>query len=84
MYVVFLQQTASADILEVVANYLQSRKTLRYLFCRQVEQAGYFLACELVKNDKDTSPWKLQIPLGYVLSIADMRGDQHPLGFLNP
>lgn len=84
MFIVFLTMDASSEAIhELTVRYLQkTQKGQPYLLSDRADQVGYFLACELMRDEKDSSPWKLQIPLGCVLAIADMRGDNHPLGFL--
>lgn len=81
-YAVFLYKTLPEEFLVVTAGYLRQKDALSYLFASQVQQTGAFLECVLVTSRQDTCPWKIQLPLGYVIAIADMSEDRHRIGFL--
>ena len=81
-YAVIFQKLSPPELLEVVKDYLSTVQHLNFVLCSEVNPSGAFLECHLVKNINDNNPWIVQIPIGYVLSVADMRKGKHPLGFL--
>lgn len=82
MHAVILHASTPPEFRALIGDLLHQKGERSFFFALECVPAGFFLECHVVKDKTDSNPWKIQIPPGYVLAIADMRGDKHPLGFL--
>lgn len=80
-YAVILQSNAPAELLALLGDYLQVAQGQNYVFAVSVEPAGYFLELGLFRKG-DKGPWMMQIPVAYVLAIADVSKKLAGPGFL--
>lgn len=81
-YAVIINSQAPSDFFALVKDYLRTHDPeMKFLLCSKVEQDGSFLACELIQNESHKL-WHIQIPIGFVVAIADLEKDQTPIGFL--
>lgn len=83
MHAVILHANTPPEFLALFGDLLHQRREVNFFFAQECIPSAFFLECQVVKNKTDTDPWKIQIPPGYVLAIADKREDKHPLGFLD-
>jgi len=82
MFAVFLHESLPKPFLELIGNYLHDVVGHQFLSAVEVVHLGAFLECHLVESIEDKKPWVVQMPIGYVLAIADMQEGKHSLGFL--
>ncbi len=81
-YAVVIHSQAPSDFLALVRDYLRTHDPeMKFLLCSKVEEVGSFLACELIQNESHKL-WRIQIPIGLVVAIAELEKDQTPIGFL--
>jgi hypothetical protein len=81
MYAVFLNESLPNPFLELISCYLHNIVGQQFLSAADVVHLGAFLECHLIENAQDNKPWVVQIPIGYVLAIADMQDGKHSFGF---
>ncbi len=82
LYAVVLDSSSPPELFALVKDYLQTQDpSMRFLLCTSIEPVGAFLHCELLQNDT-RKLWRIQIPLGCVVAIADLSKGQSPPGFL--
>jgi hypothetical protein len=81
MYAVFLHESLPKPFLELISGYLHNVVGQKFLSVAEVVHLAAFLECHLIENAEDKKPWVVQIPIGYVLAIADMQEGKHSLGF---
>ncbi len=81
-YAVIIDSEAPRDFLALVKDYLRTHDPeMKFLLCSKAEQIGSFLACELIQNESHKL-WRIQIPINFVVAIAELEKDQAPIGFL--
>jgi hypothetical protein len=83
-YAVILQASLPKELLSVLDEYLMPPAGgLLYVIAAQVSPGPYFVELEMLRT-RDREPWLVQIPLGYVLAIAQMSEPTAGPGFLRP
>ena len=79
---VLLDSRAPPELLALVKDYVKTHDPeMKFLLCTGVVPVGAFLQCELLQNES-RKLWRLQIPTGYVVAIAEISSEQKSLGFL--
>lgn len=74
MYAVFFSSVTPPELLRIFDNYFKKTNDgIDYLGCTETQQFGLFLKCHLVHDEDDKNPWIVQIPIAFILAIADMR-----------
>lgn len=82
LYAVVLNSRSPPELFALLSDYLQEQdKRMKFLLCSSIEPVGAFLHCELLQNDT-RKLWRVQIPLGCVVAVADLSKGQSPPGFL--
>jgi len=83
LHAVVLDARSPPELFALVKDYLQTHDpSMRFLLCTSIEPVGAFLHCELLQTET-RKLWRIQIPLAYVVAIADLSKDQSPPGFLS-
>jgi hypothetical protein len=82
LYAVVLHSQSPPELLALVEDYLHVHDSrMKFLLCSNIEPVGTFLHCELVQNET-RKLWCIQIPISFVVAIADLSKGQSPPGFL--
>ncbi len=81
-FALVLHPSVPQEFLALMAGYIRKTRSLTYLACDGIEHLGSFVLASVVgKNNKH--PWPIQVPVGYVIAIADMSKPRAGLGFLS-
>ena len=80
-YGVFLTDNTPLAIFTMLKKYIREADGLSYVVAVDVEPHSYFLQMAAIPVDEGQI-LKLQIPLQYVLAIAEAFEDQRSIGFL--
>jgi hypothetical protein len=81
-FVVFLHPTQPTELRELLDDYFwKDSKNPPYLVSQSVEQVGSLFELYLLQQTSDVDAWRVQIPLAYVLLVADMAKPNTP-GFI--
>lgn len=83
LYAVMLHPNAPKELLEMLKKYVQIHTPVSFLISSSVEPLGHFLELEILGTG-GMEPWKIQIPVSYVLAIAEAIKDKEKMrpGFL--
>jgi len=81
-YAVMLHPDAPKELLEMLERYVHIHQPVSFLIAANVEPLGHFLEVEMFGKDDKEAPWKIQIPVSYVLAIADVSKSKIRPGFL--
>lgn len=81
--IILLPQQLPVEVAAFLEDYLFLIGEQNFLFSYTFEVEGYFVALEVLKNDKSKNTWKVRLPLQYVLASAHLREDESKrMGFL--
>ena len=83
MYAVFLHQSSPRELMELVSGYLHDVAGQIFISAVDIQHVNSFVQCHLAEDANDNEPWVVQIPIPYILAIADVRKGKHAPGFLN-
>jgi hypothetical protein len=81
-FAVVLRQDLPEEFISLMDGYINNEGGLLYLHCRSIEHLGPFIMISAVK-DSSSPQWPIQIPVGYVIAIADMSVPHAGPGFLS-
>jgi hypothetical protein len=81
-FAIAIQPNTPKELLALFDDHRTQHFGVEFLFSNLAEQDGYFLNLELLssKEAKDL-PWKVSIPLQYVLAIVDESDPHAPIRF---
>lgn len=83
-HAILLPQQLPQEVLAFLDEYIYQIDGQTYLLSRSFEAEGYFVALEVLKNDKSKKTWRVKLPLQYVLAVAQLRDqDGSKIGFLS-
>jgi hypothetical protein len=74
-YAVLLHPDVPKLLLEGLASYVHEWEgKLSYILCTSVDPSGYFVEMTMMVHgsDDDAEDWVFQLPVSYVIGIADM------------
>ena len=85
-FAVLLIPNVPQEIVALLEPYLETapNSKVRYFYSFRAESNGYFLECSAVKAAEKDKPWNVQVPIGFILAIAEV-GEEPPkygAGFL--
>lgn len=80
-FALLLAQKLDPEFHALIASCLLVHEGRNYLFGSRVEHLGNFVEFHIIEDGKPD--WPVQIPVGYVLAIADMSKPQAGPGFLS-
>lgn len=80
-FALLLHPNAPQEFLSLVSSCLRIHNEERYLYGSKVEHIGGFVEFHII--EKDRPDWPVQIPVGYIVAIADMSKHQAVPGFLS-
>ncbi len=82
-FAVVLQKVLPPELVSLMDGYLHNEGGLLYLHCSSIEHFGNFVFVSVVKGNEDLAPWPVQIPVCFVIAIADMSVPHAGPGFLS-
>ena len=82
-YAVVLQPNVPQQLLSLLAdNVRDSKQGAHFFFATHVDPSSYFVECAVVRGSRKQTPWKVQIPLSYILAISEVGAGKPGPNFL--
>ena len=83
LHAVVLDSRSPPELLALVKDYLKTHDPeMKFLLCTSVVPVSAFLQCELLQNES-RKLWRIQIPIAYVVAIAEISSEQQSFGFVS-
>ena len=83
LHAVVLDSRSPSELLALLKDYLKTHDPeMKFLLCTSVVPVGAFLQRELLQNEI-RKLWRIQIPIAYVVAIAEISSEQQSFGFLS-
>jgi len=83
LFAVVLNSGCPPELFALLKDYIQSQDpSMKFVLCSKVTDFGSFLRCNLVQNKTNKLGW-VQIPMGYIVAIAELSQGKLPPGFLS-
>ena len=72
------------ELAEFLSEYIFSIRGQNYLLSHCFDPDGYFVALEIMKNDKSKNTWAVKIPIQCVLAVGSIKkGKEKGFGFVS-
>lgn len=81
VFAILLAPHLDSEFLALIASCLRVHEGRNYLYGSQVDHLGNFVQFHIIEDGKPD--WPVQIPVGYVVAIADMSKPHAGPGFLS-
>ena len=80
-FAVILQPNAPTELLQLLKPYSKVTGPYFFVFSWIFEESVHFATLALLRKGKK-KPWKVHVPISYILAVAEVSDSNNPIGFV--